>query len=80
MESVVKFEAGNIYQMNFIGDSELKPKYICVRVTEKTVSFERFNNAADKVTRKIKTFRGVQYVVDGSYSMAPSIYADKVVG
>jgi hypothetical protein len=80
MNTVIAFETGNIYQMNFIGDSELKPQYICVKTTGKTATFERFRNPSDKITRKIKVWENVEYIVDGSYSMAPSIYADKVVG
>jgi hypothetical protein len=80
MSTVIAFETGNIYQMNFIGDSELKPQYICVKTTGKTATFERFRNPSDKITRKIKVWDNVEYIVDGSYSMAPSIYADKVVG
>lgn len=74
-----KFEIGNIYQMNFIGDSNLKPQYICVKRTSKTVTFEIFKGK-EKLTRRIKEYNGVEYVLEGSYSMAPSIYADKVVG
>ena len=74
-----KFEAGNIYQVNFIGDSDLKPQWICIKRTNKTVTFERFKKT-ESITRRIKTYNGVEYVLDGSYSMAPSIYADKVVG
>jgi hypothetical protein len=80
MNTVIAFETGNIYQMNFIGDSELKPQYICVKTTGKTATFERFRNPSDKITRKIKVWDNVEYIVDRSYSMAPSIYADKVVG
>jgi hypothetical protein len=80
MNTVIAFETGNIYQMNFIGDSELKSQYICVKTTGKTATFERFRNPSDKITRKIKVWDNVEYIVDGSYSMAPSIYADKVVG
>jgi hypothetical protein len=80
MNTLIAFETGNIYQMNFIGDSELKPQYICVKTTGKTATFERFRNPSDKITRKIKVWDNVEYIVDGSYSMAPSIYADKVVG
>ena len=78
--TLIKFEAGNIYQMNFIGDSELKPQFICVKTTAKTATFERFQNPSDVITRKIKTWNGVEYIVDGTYSMAPSIHADKIVG
>jgi len=79
--ATIKFEKGNIYQMKFIGDSELKPEFICTKVTPKTATFERFGSKnPESITRKIKTYNGVEYILDGSYSMAPSIKADKVVG
>lgn len=74
------FETGNIYRMNFIVDSDLKVDYICVKRTEKTATFERFQRPSESLTRKIKVYNNVEYVLDGSYSMAPSIYADKIVG
>lgn len=81
MENIIKFEEWNIYQMRYIGDSELKPKYICVGRSEKMASFQSFQNPNSKVIkRRIKIHNGVEYIVNGSYSMAPSIHADKVVG
>ena len=76
----VHFAVGNIYCMQFIGDSDLKPKWICVKLTPKTATFEKFKNPSESITRKIKTYAGIDYIVNGSYSMAPSIHADKVVG
>jgi len=75
-----QFEEGNIYQMSFIGDSELKPQFICVKRTAKTVTLERFKSPSDSLTRRIKIYRGIEYIVEGNYSMAPSIHSDKVVG
>ena len=77
--STTKFETGNIYEMRFIGDSELRPEYICVKRTAKTVTFEEFGRTTS-ITRRIKTYNDVEYIVDGNYSMAPSIKADKIVG
>ena len=74
------FETGNIYRMNFIVDSDLKADYICVNRTAKTATFERFQRPSDSLTRKIKMYNNVEYVKEGYYSMAPSIYANKVVG
>ena len=74
-----KFEAGNIYEMRHIGDSDLRPKWICVKRTAKTVTLERYMQK-ESMTRRIKTYNGVEYINQGSYSMAPSIYADKIVG
>jgi len=79
MENVTKFETGNVYQMNFIGDSDLKPAFICVKVTAKTATFERFKNSSDKFTAKIKTFSNTEFVTNGGYSMAPSIRATNVI-
>ena len=31
MENVTKFEAGNVYEMRFIGDSDLRPEFICTK-------------------------------------------------
>jgi hypothetical protein len=80
MESIAKFEVGNIYQMRFITDSDLKPEYICVKRTEKSVTFERFKSANDKIVRRIKEYNGSEYVLYGNYSMAPSIKASSLVG
>ena len=80
MTATVKFETGNIYQMRFIGDSDLKPSFICIARTDKMATFERLNKT-EQVKRKIKIDgSGVEYIVDGSYSMAPSISSDKVIG
>lgn len=80
MEKMNNFEVGNIYEMRFITDSELRPKFICVKRTAKTVLFERFMSPVDKMTRRIRVHAGVEYVVEGCYSMAPSIYASDLVG
>jgi hypothetical protein len=77
--STTKFETGNIYQMRFIGDSQLRPEFICVKRTAKTVTFEKFQGT-ERINRRIKVYNGVEYIVDGNYSMAPSIKADKIVG
>ena len=79
MTTVAKFEEGNIYQMGFIGDSELKVKFICTKITAKTATFERFQGT-EKFTKKINNYSGVEYVRYGSYSMAPTIYSDKIIG
>jgi hypothetical protein len=80
MTTIKTFEAGNIYEMRFIGDSDLRVKYICVKRTATSVTFERFQKPGDVVKRKIKVWDGSEYIVDGSYSMAPSIYAKNIVG
>jgi hypothetical protein len=73
------FEKDSIYSMKFIGDSELKPKWFCVKRTAKTVTFERFKNSSESITRRIKVWSGCEYIVDGSYSMAPTISASNEV-
>lgn len=76
-----KFEEGNIYEMHFIGDSQLKPQFICVKRTEKMVTLERFKSPEDSITRRIKIDSdGFEYILEGSYSMAPSINCKRVVG
>ena len=75
----IKFETGNVYEMSFIGDSNLRPQYICVKRTEKSVTFEKFPTASEVITRKIKVWDNTEYILDGSYSMAPSIKASRIV-
>jgi hypothetical protein len=77
--STTKFEVGNIYEMRFIGDSDLKPKFICVKRTAKTATFERYQ-AKETLTRRIKNYNGNEYVLEGSYSMAPSINSKNICG
>ena len=78
--TLIQFEAGNIYQMRFIGDSELKPQFICVKRTAKTITFSKIGSKKENINRRVKVYNGVEYILDGSYSMAPSIKADKIVG
>jgi hypothetical protein len=75
----VKFETGNVYEMSFIGDSNLRPQYICVKRTDKSVTFEKFPTASEVITRKIKVWDNTEYILEGSYSMAPSIKASRIV-
>lgn len=76
--TTTQFETGNVYEMTFIGDSNLRPEFICVKRTPKTVTFERFKGT-ESMTRKIKVYDNCEYILDGSYSMAPRIKADKIV-
>jgi hypothetical protein len=80
MTTITTFETGNIYEMRFIGDSDLKVKFICVKRTAKSVTFERFQNSNETITRRVKVWDGSEYVLDGNYSMAPSIKASNLVG
>jgi len=74
------FEVSSVYQMRFITDSDLKPKYIVLKRTAKTVTFQKFQSPnSEKITRKInKDHKGIEYIVNGSYSMAPSISAKHI--
>lgn len=76
--NTVKFETGNVYEMSFIGDADLRPQYICVKRTEKSVTFEKFPTASEVITKKIKVWDNVEYILTGSYSMAPSIKASRI--
>jgi hypothetical protein len=74
------FQIGNIYEMRFIGDSDLKISFKCVKRTAKTVTMESVKGS-ESLTRRIKTsYDNIEYVLKGSYSMAPAISADKLVG
>jgi hypothetical protein len=74
-----KFETGNIYEMRFITDSELKPKFICIKRTDKTITFQRFKGE-EIITKKIRIHDNEEYILAGSYSMAPVIKASRLVG
>lgn len=78
IEMCKKFEIGNVYQMTFIGDADLKVPYICTKRTSKMVTLEKFKGK-EIIKKKINIHNGVEYVRVGNYSMAPSIYADKIV-
>lgn len=75
-----RFETGSIYEMRFITDSDLSAKYICVKRTEKTVTFERFMNSSDVISKKIRIYDNEEYVVTANYSMAPCIKSSRIVG
>ncbi len=73
-----RFEEGNVYEMSFIGDSELKPRFICTKRTAKMVTMESLRGK-EVIKRRIKEYNGSEFIVDGSYSFAPSINASRVV-
>lgn len=75
----VKFEIGNVYEMRFITDSELKPQFICTKLTKSQATFERFMNSNDRITKKIKIYDNIEYIVTDNYSLAPVIKADRIV-
>ena len=75
-----QFETGNIYEMTFISDHELRPHFICSKRTAKTAWFKDINSN-ERLQRRIKTdMDGNEYIVDGNYSMAPTINSKRVVG
>lgn len=73
------FEVGKVYEMRFIGDNDLRPRFKCIARTAKSAKFERLRGGAEVLTRRIKSYDGSEYVLEGSYSMAPSINAKHVV-
>lgn len=75
MKTLKEFKAGKSYIMKFIGDSEMKIKWNCTKRTPKTITFK----CADRdevITRKVREYGDREYILEGNYSMAPSIYAD----
>ena len=77
---MISFKVGQTYQIRFIGDSELIVEATIVKKTDKTISFTEGDS--DEVKR-VKLRDGSDYVEYflpyGTYSMAPSCYADKPV-
>ena len=74
-----KFETGNIYEMTFITDSDLRVKFICVHRTAKTVTLERFQGT-ERLTRRVFNHDNVEYIKYDTYSLAPVIKSSKLVG
>ena len=72
MEIITKFELGKTYNMRFIGDNDLRPEFVCVKLTAKTATFK---GEHETISKRIKVYDNVEYVLAGSYSMAPSIKA-----
>jgi len=73
-----RFETGANYEMRFIGDSELKPLFTCIKRTAKTVTFQRVDGS-ETLNRRIKEYDNSEYILEGNYSMAPSIRAKNIV-
>lgn len=72
------FEVGKTYVMGFICDSDLKVNWKCIKRTSSFVTFEDVRNK-EQMRRKINTYSGEESVLEGNYSMAPSIRARNVV-
>ena len=78
--SITTFEANKIYQMRFIGDSDLKVNYLCVGRTAKRATFQKVGSTSEVIKRGVKVHGGTEYVLEGSYSMSPCIKASRIVG
>ena len=73
-----KFEIGQIYLMTFISNSHLKVAFKCINRTKAFVTLKDINSN-EVLRRKIKLSNEIEYILQGSYSMSPSIYAnDKI--
>ena len=76
----IKFKEGKCYNMSFIGDSNLKVAFVCIKRTAKTAIFESLQGATKEVLkRRIKEYDNCEYVLEGNYSMSPTIKASKEV-
>ena len=74
---MIKFETGKTYKTNFICSSDSWIHVTIIKRTEKTVTFEGVMGEGIK-RAKIKVYEGVeQFLPTGSYSMAPTMRADK---
>jgi hypothetical protein len=71
----LKFKTGTNYEMRFIGDSDLRVIFTCIKLTEKTATFKNFQNS-EVITKKIKVYDNCEFIKARSYSMAPSISAN----
>ena len=76
--TMTTFEAGSVYEMRFIGDSNLKPLFICTKRTAKSVTFERFKGT-ETFTKRVKISDDAEYVLYDTYSMAPIIRSTRIV-
>lgn len=78
MTTTATFTIGSTYEMTFIGDSELRPKFICTKRTPKTVTFKDLHDG-EVITRKVRNYTGYETITLGSYSMAPGISSEDKV-
>lgn len=69
-----QFEAGKHYEMRFLTDADLLVPHKCLKRTAQTAVFKNLNSG-ETFRRRIKSFRGEEYIKEGSYSMPPTIYA-----
>lgn len=82
MNSNKTFRESGVYEMTFVGDSQLRPRFICTKRTKSMATFKRLNTKQEEVIkRRVKVGSdGSEYVLDGSYSMSPQIKASNCVG
>jgi hypothetical protein len=74
---MMKFETGKTYAYKFYGDHNLVVLCKIIKRTAKTVTYVELDENRT-YTRKIRETFGVECVSIGSYSMAPTLYADRV--
>ena len=72
-----KFEIGKTYVYKFYGDHDLVVLCKIIKRTAKTITYLELDENKT-YTKKIRETFGVECVSTGSYSMAPTLYADNV--
>jgi hypothetical protein len=72
-----KFEIGKTYIYKFYGDRDVAVPCQIIKRTAKTITYMELDENKT-FTRKIRETFGVECVSTGSYSMAPTLYADRV--
>lgn len=75
--TTAKFEIGKTYQMRFIGDYNLRPEFVCIKKTDKQVTFQGKHETIRK--KIVISMDGHEFISAGSYSMAPTIYSTDLV-
>lgn len=72
------FVPGKTYRLTFIGDSNL---HVAYRVVKRTAKFITITDGTDTIRCGVKAlYDGVEYCLPfGSYSMSPSLAADKEI-
>ena len=71
------FEIGKTYIYKFYGDRDVVVPCKIIKRTAKTVTYIELDENKT-YTKKIRETFGVECVSTGSYSMAPTLYADRV--
>jgi hypothetical protein len=77
---MISFKVGQTYQIRFIGDSELIVEATIVKKTAKRISFTEGDSDKIKTVALRSNDRFVEFFYPmGTYSMAPTCYADKLI-